>query len=206
MPRSCGLSFGAPPNLSAIRTYYTHSRHLGRRCGAIPDGTRAMQSYTNSSLVSCSYCQPRCTTMIPVPGGTLAPDLPWLRTYLDKPCADSWSVARFIFEPRYSPGISCMLTGPFSACVHAMCKGTGRKAILLSWLPFRPSGLQTKLYSGQEKMHDLHEACIIFCMCMLCAMGLAARQYCCHGCLLGFLDCQPSCILDELNIWTREDA
>ena len=179
MPRSCGLSFGAPPNLSAIRTYYTHSRHLGRRCGAIPDGTRAMQSYTNSSLVSCSYCQPRCTTMIPVPGGTLAPD---------------------------SAGISCMLTGPFSACVHAMCKGTGRKAILLSWLPFRPSGLQTKLYSGQEKMHDLHEACIIFCMCMLCAMGLAARQYCCHGCLLGFLDCQPSCILDELNIWTREDA
>ena len=150
MPSSCWLSFGAPPDLSSIRAHYAHSHHLGRRCGAIPDGARAMQPQTKSSLVSCCYRQPGCTKMMTVTGKSSGSrqHFAMAGAYLDE-CAGSRSVARFTFAPRCSAGGSCMSTGPFSACACYVCNGTGRWAIFLPLLPFRPSGLQTKLYSGR---------------------------------------------------------
>ena len=60
--------------------------------------------------------------------------------------------------------------------VHTVHDGSDRKALLLPWLPFRLSGLQTKPFSGQRKMHDLHASLHGFLhVHAICAMGPTAR-------------------------------
>ena len=184
MSSSCWLSSGASPDLSSIRAHCTHSRHLGRRCSAIPDDARAMQPHPNSGLVSYYHSQPGCTKVTTLTGRSsgsrrmfaMDGDLPWRKS-----CRRPFSLwcalpAHHVEQPpREQFENTCQywwqLHVDWTLFLHVhdnASNRTGRWALLL---PFWPSGLQANLDSGIDVTHDLHDGnCMsngfLFCMCM----------------------------------------